>query len=96
MTVNIEEIAVSVDVAEWSWLRAHLERDGLIVIGINLALAEIASKISNNDSESIEKLIVTGNISKPSVDQLELWDSQPTKLFNISIVSPYVLIQEQN
>lgn len=96
MTANKEEISVSVDVAEWSWLRAHLERDGLIVIDVNLALADIARKISNNDSEAIERLIVTGDISKPSVNQLELWDSQPKKLFNISIVSPYVLIQEQN
>lgn len=91
-----EEIAVSVDVAEWSWLRAHLERGGLIVIDGNLDLAEVASKISNNDSETIERLITKGGISKPSVDQLALWDSQPTKLFTISIVSPYVIIQEQS
>ncbi|OGT96177.1 MAG: hypothetical protein A2X80_00880 [Geobacteraceae bacterium GWB2_52_12] len=96
MTVSKEEIAVSVDVAEWSWLRAHLERGGLIVIDGNLDLAEVASKIFNNDSETIERLIITGGISKPSVDQLALWDSQPTKLFTISIVSPYVIIQEQN
>ena len=96
MTVSKEEIAISVDVAEWSWLRAHLERGGLIIIDENLNLAEVASKISNNDSESIERLIVTGGISKPSVNQLKIWDSQPTKLFNICIVSPYVIIQEQN
>lgn len=96
MTVSKEEIAVSVDVAEWSWLRAHLERGGLIVIDVNLDLAEVASQISNNDSETIERLIITGGIKKPSVDQLARWDSQPTKLFTISIVSPYVIIQEQN
>ena len=95
MTVSKEEIAVSVDVAEWSWLRAHLERGGLIVIDGNLDLTEVANQVSNNDSETIERLIVTGGISKPSADQLALWDSQPTKLFTISIVSPYVIIQEQ-
>ena len=96
MTVSKEEIAVSVDVAEWSWLRAHLERGGLIVIDGNLDLIEVASQISNNDSATIESLIISGGISKPSGDQLALWDSQPTKLFTISIISPYVIIQEQN
>lgn len=96
MIASKEEIAVSVDVAEWSWLRAHLERGGLILIDGNLDLTEVASKISNNDSETIERLIITGGISKPSVNQIRLWDSQPTKLFTISIVSPYVIIQEQN
>lgn len=95
MTVNKEEIAASVDVAEWSWLRAHLERGGLIVISDKLELSDVACKIANNDSAAVEKAISSGDVGKPSEDQIRLWDTQPSKLFKITIVSPYVIIQEQ-
>ena len=89
-----EEFATKIDVADWSCLRAHLHRDGLIIVGGSLDLADVAVKIANDDAGTIGGWIALGELGKPSVEQITAWDANKTHLFNILIVSPYVLIQQ--
>ncbi|BCS55515.1 DUF2288 domain-containing protein [Geobacter sp. SVR] len=90
-----EEILQTIDEAEWSWLRAHLERGGLIAVDGSLELAEVALKIAGDDAGIIGRWIDGGLIGKPSAAQIEAWDTETTKRFDAVIVSPYVLIQER-
>ncbi|MBI2354198.1 MAG: DUF2288 domain-containing protein [Deltaproteobacteria bacterium] len=95
MTPSKEDLALAIDEADWSWLRAHLERGGLILVEDSLDLAEAALKVAGDDAETIDMWINTGRIGKPSLAQIRHWDGEQHKRFAMLIVSPYVLIQEK-
>jgi hypothetical protein len=95
MTVTREEMATKVDLTDWFSLRAHLERGGVIVIDNFLDLVEVALKVANDDSKAIEGWITSGQIGKPTAEQIEKWDAEKGKQFLCLIVSPFVLVQEK-
>jgi len=90
-----EELALSIDEAEWDWLRAHLERGGIILVDDRLDLADAALKVAGDDAEAIERWLVSGTIGKPTESQIHAWDADRHKKFAMLIVSPFVLIQER-
>ncbi len=94
MAMTREELGRTVDVAEWSWLRAHLERGGLIVVDRDLDLVEVGLKVAADDAAAISAWITDRNLTKPSAAQIAVWDLEQGKRFRTLIVSPYVLIQE--
>lgn len=89
-----EELALAVDEAEWDWLRAHLERGGLIVVASELDLVEAGLKVASNNAVAIQGWIKAGRLAKPSLKQIAEWDNNKGKRFLSLIVSPFVLIQE--
>jgi hypothetical protein len=95
MNTTKEDLALTIDETEWSWLRAHLERGGLILVNDSLDLAEAALKVSQDDAATIELWINAGKIGKPSETQILQWNEEKLKKFSMLIVSPYVLIQER-
>ncbi len=95
MTTTREELALAIDEAEWGWLRPHLERGAVILVGGSLDLVDAGFRIARDDSTVIGQWISEGKIGKPSGEQIELWNSEMKKRFSMLIVSPYVLIQER-
>ena len=95
MTVTREELALLIDEADWSYLRAHLERGGLILVDDSLGLVDTALKVAGDDAGAIEEWIKLGKIGKPSETQIQTWDNTGQKKFAMLIISPYVLIQER-
>ena len=65
-----EELARQVDEAEWGWLRAHLERGGLIIVAQWLALVEAGERIAADDTATIASWITAGAIGKPDAGRL--------------------------
>jgi hypothetical protein len=90
-----EELELTIDESEWSWLRPHLERDALILVDESLDLADAALKLAADDSECIETWIRDRKIGKPSDSQVLQWNEDKIKRFAMLIVSPFVLIQER-
>lgn|ERR1039457_4314102 len=90
-----EDLALTIDETEWSWLRAHLERDGLILVNDTLDLAEAAVRIAADDVAAIDQWVFDGKIGKPTEKQILHWNEDKQKKFAMLIVSPYVLIQER-
>lgn len=95
MTPEREELALSIDEAEWGDLRAHLERDGLILVSDTLDLADTAWKVACDDLEIIQHWVENGLLAKPSHQNIRTWDEDRQKRFAMLIVSPYILIQEK-
>ena len=89
-----EELALLADEVEWSCLRAHLKRGGLIVVAAGLDLLNVAISVAADDSSSIGHWINEGKLAKPSEAQILEWDADSSKLLTMLIASPYVLIQE--
>lgn len=90
-----EELVLAIDEARWSWLRAHMERGGLILVADSLDLADTALKVASDDNEAVQILVDNGKIGKPTLSQVRAWDADTQKRFAMLIVSPYVLIQER-
>ena len=95
MNTTKEELALTIDESEWSWLRPHLERGALVLVADSLDLADAALKVAADDSTTIEQWINDGKIGKPSESQILHWNEEKQKKFAMLIVSPYVLIQER-
>lgn len=89
-----DELALSVDEAEWQWLKAHNERGVLITVAPDLDLAEAGIRIVEDDSATVRDWIMAGRLGKPSPEQLRSWDATPERRFQMLIVSPYILIKE--
>jgi hypothetical protein len=96
MTVTQEELATKLDSIDWFTLRAHLERDVIIVIDPILDLAEVGAGVANDDVKTIERWLLSGLMGKPSAQQIESWDADKKKAFLCLIIAPYVLIQEES
>jgi len=72
-----------------------MERDALILVGRNLDLVEAAARISEDDTAQVGAWITTGRLTKPNLEQIRVWEADPTRAFRMLIVQPYVLVQEQ-
>jgi hypothetical protein len=95
MLPSKEEMALTIDETDWSSLRAHLQRGGLILVDDALDLAETAHKVAADDIEIIQQLVENGMIGKPSDSKIRSWEEDKSKKFAMLIVSPYVLFQEK-
>ena len=95
MIATKEDLALTIDETEWSWLRAHLVRGGLILVNDTLDLAEAALKIAADDVAAIDQWVSDGKLGKPSETQILHWNEDKQKKFAMLIISPYVLIQER-
>ena len=95
MLPSKEEMALTIDEADWSSLRAHLQRGGLILVDDSLDLADTAHKVAADDVEIIQNLVEAGLLGKPSDAQIRSWEEDMHKKFAMLIVSPYVLFQEK-
>ncbi|NJD90306.1 MAG: DUF2288 domain-containing protein [Geobacter sp.] len=89
-----EELALSVDEAEWQWLKPHLDRGSLITVAAVLDLAEAAERIAADDAVQIGEWIGSSKLGKPTAEQITAWDATPRKKFLMLVISPFVLIQE--
>jgi hypothetical protein len=94
MIPSREELALLADEVDWSCLRAHLARGGLIIVSADLDLISVAISVAGDDSSSIGRWISEGKLAKPSETQICEWDADSSKIFTMLIASPYVLIQE--
>ena len=88
-----DELARQVDRAPWEWLRPHGDRGSLLLVGPALSLEEVGERLAMDDTVAVSAWLAAGQISRPSADQIEAWDSDPALPFAILIISPYILIQ---
>jgi len=95
MLPSKEEMALTIDEADWSSLRAHLSRGGLILVDDSLDLADTAHRVAADDVEIIQHLMENGMLGKPSDSKIRSWEEDKLKKFAMLIVSPYVLFQEK-
>jgi hypothetical protein len=89
-----KNLADQIETVEWHWLKPHLERDALIVVSAGMELAATAGAIAADDTASVGAWIAEGRLTKPSAEQVEAWNAEPAKLFQMLILQPFVLVQD--
>jgi len=93
-TKTKEELAATIDLAEWQWIKPHSERGGLITVSPEIELAEAGLRIAGDDAAVVGDWIASGLIGRPTLEELAAWDREPTRRFPVLIVSPYILMQK--
>ena len=94
-TATPEEMAQTIDEAQWEWLRPHLERDMLILVSPEVELVDAGQALACDNVVLIKELIAAGRLGKPTAGQISAWDRRKQdQKFLMLIVSPYILIQE--
>jgi hypothetical protein len=94
MSYQREELAQTLDQAEWNWLAPHANRNSVIVVSPGLDLLDVGVAIANDNTASVQQWITADLIHKPSPTELSDWNQDQKKRFNALIVQPYVLVQE--
>lgn len=94
-TRSKEELAATIDVAEWQWIKPHCERGVLITVSGELELAEAGYRIAADDAGTVGGWIAAGLIGKPTAEEIGEWDREPARRFPVLIISPYILMGKQ-
>ena len=87
---------LSQDVANTSWqdLLPHAKRDVLIVIDPQLDIIDVSEAIALDKKDLVSGWIAQKLLTKPSLEQLSIWNNHPQQEFVTSIVQPFVIVQE--
>ena len=88
----LEKLKKEIDLTSWSELAPHEQRSALILVDEALDLATVALKVAEDDVKSIQEWLGSGQLTRPSKDQIESFAANPMhKQFQFLIVQPYVL-----
>ena len=90
-----QDLERSLGPADWSLLRHHLARDALILVSTSLELIEVALAVALNEEQKVKAWIESGQIGKPDLDSIQLWEKSPSRSFLCVVVQPFVLIQHE-
>ena len=90
-----EDLAKTLDEAEWSWLKPHAQRDAIVMVAQGLDLLVVAEAIALNSSTQVQDWIAQGLLSKPTQEQMDAWDQESGRKFMSLVVQPFVLIQDR-
>lgn len=88
-----KKLAEELDTVDWRALRAQAGRDSVILVAAELELVEVACCVAKDRSTEVAGWIGSGQLRKPTVEELAAWEREPDKSFRMLIVAPYVLIQ---
>ena len=78
----------------FSDMRAHLERDAVVVISPELALIEVAIAVANDAASLVEGWIRDGSMRKPSLGERTSWPNDEGRTWLAVVVQPFVLVQD--
>ncbi len=77
---------------DWETLIPHAKRDAVIVVDGALDLVEVGVAIAEDNAAFVQHWLSELLLHKPSLEELNDWNTEPEKQFNTLIVQPFVLI----
>ncbi len=78
----------------FSDLKAHLERDAVVIIAPTVALLEAAVAVASDDADRVGGWIRDGSMRKPSREERGRWPSEEGRTWLAVVVQPFVLVQD--
>jgi len=78
----------------WSELERHFANGAVVAVSTELDLVEVALRIAHDDRASIARWMSEGRLAKVSDLQARTWQESEAVLW-ASVVSPFVLVQEE-
>lgn len=78
----------------WSELLKHFAQGNVVWVANSLDLVEVAVRISHDDKANISQWMNSGLLAKVTDQQAAAWLEADAQLW-ASVVSPFILVQEQ-
>lgn len=88
-----KKLAEELATVDWRALRPQLGRDSVILVAPELELVEVGWCVARDRTAEVAGWIGSGQLRKPSSEELTAWELELEKPFRMLIVAPYVLIQ---
>lgn len=83
----------SIGLVYGSDLKSHLLREAVFVVADALALNECAKAIADDDAKRVAKWIESGELRRPTRDEVITWSEDKERCWLAAVVKPYVLVQ---
>ncbi len=87
------KLASEVGPVFWSDLRAHAARDALFLVAPELDMSDVAYAIATDQGAMVQAWVESGQLVRPTPEQLESWNTNPEKPFRSVVVQPFALAQ---
>lgn len=75
-------------------LKAHLDRDVVVVVAPAASLLDCAVAVANDDSAAVSAWLADGTLRRPSAEERDAWRADATRRWLAVVVRPFVLAQE--
>ena len=79
--------------ADFDTIEPHMRRRSVFVVR-ELSLIDVGEALSKDDSKEVAYWMESGNLSRPSIDEVMRWHASETK-FTVLVVQPFVLVKEE-
>lgn len=76
----------------WSELQRHFARDVVLVVAGELDLIEVASKLSEDDTPTVETWLNNKQLWRAQDEDAHQWHASSTEFCSV-VVAPWVLVQ---
>ena len=78
----------------YSDLAAHLKRNAVFVVAPSVDLVTCGLAVARDDRASVERCITSGELRRPTADELASWPADEGRTWISVVVQPYVLLQD--
>jgi hypothetical protein len=87
-----DKLKTEIEETDWEPLKQHHENQAVFIVS-NLDLLDAAVAVAQDKVEFIKLWIDSGNLRKPSDEEVANWDAKKNlKMASFIIIQPYVLI----
>ncbi len=80
--------------AFWRDLAPHAKKGAVFIVEKALDLVDVGVAMAENNAAQVEAWIIESTLRRPTPDEHQIWDATPGTYFDMLIVEPFVLIQE--
>ena len=82
--------------ARWPDLKDQFVKGSLFVVCESPGLLNVAVAVAEDSKEQVEVWIESGEVYRPTEQEVTLWDQKPESLFSFIVLSPFVFIGRPN
>ena len=91
-----EKLRGELGTCRWPDLKGQFVKGALFVVRESVGLLDAAVAVAVDDKSQVEAWIESGDVYRPTEQEVLLWDKQPESLFAFIVLQPFVFITRPN
>ncbi len=88
------QLREQLDRARWEWLQPHHERGAVFLVDSMLDLVDVATRVAADDTVAVSHWLASRCLTRPTDEQVAVWEANRALSFSMLVVNPYILIQD--